>query len=375
MRISLPTKAVGVAFALAALVGCAASGSQVPTVSQNASAPAARGGHLPEPSLSMIALTNREHLAPTMHADKGKSWMKPDAKNTQYLLYASDEPYGRVDVYAYKTKSGRLVGQLTGFKFPYGECLDGSGNVYIADFAAADIVEYAHGGTSPIKTISDSYGYPIGCSVDPKTGNLAVANFEGLGSTCMGGIVVYANASGSGTLYQDSDFDYYWPPGYDPQGNLYVEGAQNETGGTTGVAMIAAGGTQLVTVPLTGGTIVFPGGMQWDGHYVAATDQSYQAGNSSAIYRVSITPSEAKIFDATELTDKCYKGSVPYNDIVQPWINGTNHPFHAVVAGNLACDNRYDYWNYFKGGDPKRNISYNIAPLLSYGQTVSPLKR
>jgi predicted aconitase with swiveling domain len=356
------------------LVGCNGAGSQVPSLVSNAIQQAAPAGRTAKLDAATIALTTRDHIVPTVHLNTAKSWMEPNAKDVQYLLYTSDEATGTVNVYAYRSK-GHLVGQLTGFQFPYGECLDAGGNVYVADFAANQIVEYAHGGTTPIKTLSDAYGFPIGCSVDPKTGNLAVSNFEGLGSTCMGGIVIYTDASGSGTLYQDKSFNYYWPPGYDSQGNLYVEGRRKEDKGKAGLASIPYGSSKLVTLSLSGGTIKYPGSVQWDGHYVTATDQAYAGTHLTAIYRVTVSGSRASVVDSSLLSDICLKGKVPYNDVVQPWINGTTRKNDTVVGGNLACDYRFGFWPYTQGGDPKKALPYNAAPQLSAGQTVSAVKK
>lgn len=332
--------------------------------------------HSRKPMSATIAMTTAMHIVPSIHRNLRKSWIKPEAKHTQYLLYVSDEATGSVDIYAYRSRKGHLVGQLTGFQFPYGECQDGSGNVYVTDFGAENIVEYAHGGTSPIKTLADSYGYPIGCAVNPINGDLAVSNWESNDpSDCAGSVVIYPGALGTGTNYTDADFMYLYPPAYDPNGNLYVQGQYVYPSSTSGVAEIASGGSALVTVPLTGGTIYFPGGMQWDGHYMAATDQAYNGGSSSGIYRLSVGAAGAAIVGSVELTDACYKGSTPYNDVVQPFINGTARPFHAVVAGNLACDNRYNYWSVIRGGDPKRSMPGTTAPLLASGQTVSAMKR
>lgn len=102
------------------------------------------------------------------HSDRGKSWMLPAAKSDD-LLYASDDGNNVVDVYSYP--KGTLVAQLDGFSSPSGLCVDETGNVFATDFDGADIVEYAHGGRSPIATF-DSNSYPTGCSVDPTTGTL-----------------------------------------------------------------------------------------------------------------------------------------------------------------------------------------------------------
>jgi hypothetical protein len=116
--------------------------------------------------------------------------------------------------------------------------------------------------------------------------------------------------------------------------------------------------------------------MQWDGKYMAAADQSYQGGTNSAVYEISTNGSAAAIVNVVQLTDtECMKGSVTYNDVVQPYIGGANKPFGAIVGGNLYCDSRLNIWNSTRGGDPKRVISYPIAPLLSYGQTISAMMR
>src|ERR1700722_2239249 len=102
------------------------------------------------------------------------SWMKPSAKGKS-LVYVSSVLSNDVYVYSYSTQ--QLVGTLTGFTTPYGLCSDKKGNVWIVNDGASQLVEYAHGGTSPLATLSDSGEYPEGCAVDPQTGNLAVTNF------------------------------------------------------------------------------------------------------------------------------------------------------------------------------------------------------
>jgi hypothetical protein len=65
---------------------------------------------------------------------------------------------------------------LTGFNDPLGECIDKAGDVWIVNALAGQILEYAHGGTSPIATLSDSLYMAGFCSVSARTGDLAVAS-------------------------------------------------------------------------------------------------------------------------------------------------------------------------------------------------------
>ena len=69
------------------------------------------------------------------------------------LLYLTDE--GADDVYVYSWPRGELKGTLTGFDAPNGECVDKAGDVFVANEDESQILEYAHGGTSPIETLSD----------------------------------------------------------------------------------------------------------------------------------------------------------------------------------------------------------------------------
>ena len=99
--------------------------------------------------------------------------MEPDAKRGR-LLYLSDA--GTNDVVVYRYPSLVEAGVLTGFDEPQGECVDKAGNVWITNSLVSNVLEYAHGGTTAIATLSDRGQYPVGCSVDEKSGTLAVSN-------------------------------------------------------------------------------------------------------------------------------------------------------------------------------------------------------
>ncbi len=87
--------------------------------------------------------------------------MSPDAKRMT-LLYITNANDGTVFVYSYP--KGTMEGELTGFEEPYGDCTDKTGDVWIVDDEASTVTEYAHGGSTPIRTLNDSGEYPAGCS-------------------------------------------------------------------------------------------------------------------------------------------------------------------------------------------------------------------
>jgi len=290
--------------------------------------------------------------------------MSPDA-GKQWLIYASDADTGTVDVYNYRVQAGKLFGQITGFQAPWGECVDSTGDVYVTDSVAYTVTEFVHGGTSPIKTLSIT-GDPVGCSVDPTTGNLAVSVYYNIPPTGYGGIWIFPNGSGTPTLYQDPNVANYYSCGFDNRGNLFVEGTHTPPSGPNIFDELPKGGTAFTKISLSGGSIASPAGVMWDGKYVAAADQG--SGNT-AIYRISISGSTGTIVSTTVLTDTC-AGS--YADVVQPWINNTTPRDNVVLGGNAYCRYSFDFWNYAKGGNPKRTLPSGIAPEYGSGQTVSP---
>jgi hypothetical protein len=350
-----------------ALIGCNGTGSE-PSASYpifgvvRHNMPEA-GANLQGPE-RIFALTNARRLVPSLHPDRRRSWMRPGA-TADSLLYVSSVGNGVVDVYDYKT--GEQEGGLSGLQYPYGQCVDAAGDVYVTQFFGAAITEYAHGGTSAIKTLSGP-GYPIGCSVDPTTGNLAVSSWvDAYGSSQCGGVWVYPDASGTPTLYSDPNVcQGYWPPGYDPSGNLFIE----VDGPPSYLDELAVGGGTFTELSLVGATIHLPTSVMWDGAYLVGGDQEYNGRNTTAIYRIAISGSTATVVKITTLTDTC-SPSGNYTDVVQPFVYDKTKHLKTVLGGNLWCSYRFDFWKYAKGRNPKRTLSSEDAPENPYGQSVS----
>ncbi len=359
----------------AALAGCAGSSStdaMNPSSSGTASLARFHGMDLTR----IVAMTNRMHASPKIRYNKRRSWSRQQRAGG-FLTYASDGASGTVDIYNTQVKNGKLYGQITGFALPFGACADASGNVYVADLGNQDVVEFAHGGITPINTFYAS-GALIGCSVDPTTGNVAVSAFFGANqSSYSGGVYVFPGGSSTPAFYSDPNVALYYPPAYDSQGNLFVQGLGNGyawgSGGASYLDELPSGGSSLEELSLSGATIYFPGSAQWDGKYVMLTDQAYQDGSTTGLYRVTVSGSTATVVGASDLTDTCgYYGSS--TDVIQPWPNGTTFKMNQVLGGNLACYSRFDTWKYMEGGNPKRSLPRNIAPVFGTGQTLSPPK-
>jgi hypothetical protein len=203
-------------------------------------------------------------------AARHRSWIAPDTggKNLLYVSY-----YSEVRVYDYGTDN--QVGTLSYFTHAAGSCTDEKGNVYVTNYGAADIVEFAHGQSAPIKTLVDPSPYATDCAYDPSTGNLAVINQYGQSQSSPGNVAIYTGAKGNPKVFKVNGFVTYVSGSYDARGNLLVSD-QESTGAK--FAMLPHGGNKFnsVTLPLpryanwTG-----PGFVRWDGEYFTV---SYATG-------------------------------------------------------------------------------------------------
>jgi hypothetical protein len=305
------------------------------------------GGSQPA-SIASGAMSQTAAIA--THADRGKSWMLPEATKHE-LLYVSNWSSSKVTVYTYP--AGRLVGKLTGFAQPYGECIDNSGDVFITNFNGSNIFEYRRGSLRPKAIISDSGEHPAGCSVDPTTGNLAVNNSYTVSNEA-GSISLYKynphHRWGTPTIYSDSSFFYMYFCGFDADGNLFVDG-YTSYGGSFVLAVLATGSGTFTNLNLDQ-TIEVPGGIMWDGQYMTLADSGL---SPPVIYRFTVSGSTATVVGSTTLSG---------SDVVQYWVNGSK------IVGPQPKTSSVGIWDYPAGGEAVRSLTNGLhAPD---GLTVSP---
>jgi len=125
------------------------------------------------------------------HQASGKSWMLPEASGDD-LLYVSDQGH---DVYVYDYFSQQQVGQLSVSGSSIGLCTDTAQDVYVSnlDYSKPSIIEYKHGATKTLRTISVP-AFPLGCGINTSTGDLCVA-------TKYGELYVFKKAKGTPKSY------------------------------------------------------------------------------------------------------------------------------------------------------------------------------
>jgi hypothetical protein len=284
------------------------------------------------------------------HADRSGSWMAPDAQ-AQDLLYVSN--VHNVTVYSYP--KGDLIGKLKGFYVTGGECVDAAQDVWITDLGHNRLVEYAHGGQTPIRILTGIGG--AGCAVDPATGNLAV--------TTLGGTVyVYKNARGKPLSYTDSDISRFYYCSYDNNGNFFADCATSANSYSFELARLSKGSSTLKTMSVDQ-YISFAGGVEWDGKHLAVGD-----GQVPVIYEFAIKGSRGTKVGTTRLGPNA-------KFVFQFFIdNGI------VIAPNecgSSCSSDLLFYKYPAGGSAIKKITKGIfyphGAIVSKGQAEeSPSK-
>lgn len=240
-----------------------------------------------------------------------------------------------------------MIGSVSISGSVQGACSDTQGKVFITN--DANVLEFAHGGTSPIATLSLPGSNATGCSVDSKTGDLAVA-FSGSTRD----IAIFPQASGTPATYNAHLLSFYC--GYDNDGNLFASGYGN--GNAPGISELATGSPEFSVLSVNA-KLGNPGQMQWDGKYM--TYEGITAKDIT-ISRLRISGSAASIVSTRRfrpITGFAY----------QSWINGSRVLIPYGKHGQFA---RFlGFWKYPEGGSILNRIYHLGKPAAFWGVTVS----
>ncbi len=249
-------------------------------------------------------------------------------------------------VYVLSYPEGKLVGRLSLSSRPGGLCSDTDGNVFVTEDSGA-VVEYAHGGTSPINALGARGA--VSCSWDPTTGNLAVVERPY-------SIAIFTDASGTATTYTDSSVREFNYCAYDDKGNLFITGQVN---GPYQYALteLDTGSGSFKTITLNE-RVDFLDDLQWDGKYLAIDDFYY----TGTIYRVQVSGSSGTIEASTSLGGAQFFG-------FWTWLqNGT---FISPIDTGHDTDSLMDVWSYPSGGNPKKKLPHRVGNRRIWGVAVS----
>ncbi|HYL27584.1 MAG TPA: hypothetical protein VEW74_07095, partial [Candidatus Nitrosotalea sp.] len=233
---------------------------------------------------------------------------------------------GVVQVFSYPNNS--LAFTLTGFNSPAGECVDGSGNVYIVDTGSQVIQEYTNAGAF-VHTLSDKGQKPVACAVRQSPYRVAVAN------GASGSVSVYNGAAVTPTnIYSDlTKFTSVNFVGYHTglPLTLYLDG--NGASGPFTFGKMSSSG--VFTVISVAGGPAAPGGVQQPPGkpYLAVGDAS-----SNAIYHIQTNgvlpgPSPGNP-NPTLLNNSCNSFGDFFIDLIAPNQRVVINPETCLSLGN-----------------------------------------
>lgn len=270
------------------------------------------------------------------------------------LLYVAQTVSEGWNIVMLTYPQGKTVGTIVPPNQPFDICSDASGNVWVPTQQV--IYEYAHGGTSPIQTLSVPGLFMNACAVDPSTGNLAVSAFGHYGTPT---IAIWSAGQGNPTTYSPP----FWAHSltYDGSGNLFADGDSDSKPFMLGELL--KGSSTFTTITLDQPT-KWPGEIDWDGKYlaVATGNPANPKGQKHVVYRVAVSGSSGHVVQTVLLANE----------------RGT---FGGCIVGKVIVGVHYknggtiDFWHYPKGGNPFQKLpgfsepdglTISVAPTASH---------
>jgi hypothetical protein len=299
---SLAKYALAITTGAGLLAGCSSNGgsSLAPTGSGMS-----RLGHIGQ------VVTVDGHMQTAEHPNlSGVRFVGPDVVKKKKVTDQNISNFGAADVSVFDCphKKCAQIQTVSGIQSAQGECanvLFGSGKktfwVTSSVSGASPIYEYKVGKTDKQvagATLQGASGDTIvGCAMST-TGDLAATSINN------GDVDIFKGAKGTPTVSKSPCIEAFFP-GYDTKGNLYVDGF---TSAGFCFAELAKGSSSWTT--LSGASVSFPGGVQWDGKYITVNDQEahtingYTCSSGSCTLKQTVSLSGASDCDQTWIAKK-----------------------------------------------------------------------
>jgi hypothetical protein len=225
--------------------------------------------------------------------------------NTAITGFIAD--YGSNSVYEL-SQSGAVCATLTGFSNPQGASTDKSGNLYVANTGAENIVEVSSSTGNITATYNDAGQYPVDVCVSNKTGNFAVTTIFNANTGGAGEVDLFTSGNTSGPTGVASGSNYTSPRfcAYDKTGSIVVlDDADIFNTGANNVGAVVPGnytGTKNI-IPLSiSNQIGFPGGVQFNGQDQVVIDDQEGAPGYSELYTYTNSGTNLTLSQTTPLT-------------------------------------------------------------------------
>ncbi len=283
-------------------------------------------------------------------APASPSWMRRGAERAD-LLYVATFGSG-VKVYTYP--QGKLVGVLSNIGGAIdGECVDGRGNVFVTDQQYSRIDVFAHGRVGKIRELHTHRTAPVGCAVDPTTGNLAATGFSNR-------VNIFKAGQGEPVTYKASKSYVLQFCSYDEQGNLFANGWTDS--GKPILVELPKGSHTFVAIKLDAETNA-DSGIQWDGKYLAmGAYGNPRKSRKPVIYRFALNGKKGTRVGTTDLgspAQEFLQFVIYRKTIIIPNLARTSSSVSAVLI-----------YKYPAGGAPMAILSNHVDGYL-HGVVVS----
>lgn len=276
----------GISVAVALLAGCAGNGGSLPG-SGNAAVPSAHRATSADREVpAEMTLVTLRSVKPNLERRvRDERVMKPNCCALQKTVFITDAFGGSSftgSVYAFDYVTGDPLGQVAappeGFLEVQGACSDNDGNVYFANTEESTIDEYTHSGTF-VMALSDAGQFPVDCSYDRSTGNLAVSNIINA-SGGPGSISIFNGGAFKGTFYPPNMSRAYSIAFQGKTGILWISGT--DSSGVFQYDSFAGGAFTIVGIH--GVDVQFPGGLAWSAQTKFMNIGAQNSFSAPAIY-------------------------------------------------------------------------------------------
>ena len=330
--------------AITLVAGCSGSSSQVAALDASGNLVGRSATHRVDGALQgRLPVTFGSPIA-LVTPNRSRGWMK-HVEVDEPLTYVSDAYRGDVTVFDRKAK---IVGKITAFADPIGMFVDAKRNLWVANEGGQNVLEFARGGTSPIKTLNDPGYYPSDVTKCPN-GTVYVSNAVATSGSGQGNVEVYAAGSVNPTATLS------WPR--QGTGDSITCDANNNVFTTLFLALGTLGGA---------GVVEYPGGKQL-GAMLLPINMAYAGGikmDNAGNLLISDTSSEA----VEEFTETGSPTGVSISTSPKLWYDIALTQDGKVLLG--AGNTRNAFAVQFPSGTPRRTYRGNF--ITPYGVAFDP---
>jgi hypothetical protein len=277
----------------------------------------------------------------------------PETEAAKTLVFTSD--FDNDFVEWFNASSGKELGSITGLDNPQALAIDAKKNLYVANTGESEVLIYASPYNKSPKVLSDSGYYTVGVAQFNNGEYVAATNIFSTSDEA-GSVALFKN----GKLVKqitNSAFFYYYFCAFDKDGNLYIDGKNEDDDVVIGEVPGAGKGKTTLNVLTTENSIEFPGGVAVTSKGLIAIDDQ----EAFAVYSYN-PPKKGSLGKPVDTTDLSGVG-----DPVTIAFTSTDKDLWEADASDLNLGE----YAYPKGGDAVKTISVSGASEL-IGVAVSP---